>query len=288
MKKIITFFAVLAALTSAAFAGYVPEGYEQVTPDFDVDWSADDYYFDFSYFEENAGTGNDGELGVTVTNWYTNTSDKSGIVVGEPWLFNANSDYCIFFKIDGLTYENVMSRGTVRLCLSGYPTDDLDDFYENGMYEIDEDLRDGIYGEYRVSYGKDFAEDDASFEANLRDFVENGVVISFADIANQFDSRYGDKTGWGWHSGMYDRYPDGNFIITGVRVEITSETDWDPYPYQPGVSKPITYLPTGTTNTVQLRLVRKTPEAEIPEPAAYAYGVMGLVSLVGMKKRFGK
>ena len=29
-------------------------------------------------------------------------------------------------------------------------------------------------------------------------------------------------------------------------------------------------------------------ETEVPEPATYAYGVMGLVSLIGMKKRFGK
>ncbi|MBO7392738.1 MAG: hypothetical protein J6U98_00890, partial [Abditibacteriota bacterium] len=32
------------------------------------------------------------------------------------------------------------------------------------------------------------------------------------------------------------------------------------------------------------------PEEEtvLPEPASYAYGIMGLVSVLGMKKRFGK
>ncbi|MBP5738355.1 MAG: PEP-CTERM sorting domain-containing protein [Abditibacteriota bacterium] len=286
MKKVITFFAVLAALTSAAFAGYVPEGYEQVYPDFDVDWSGDFDWFDYSYFESN-DDGN-GELGVSVTPWVYNHIDKSGLVTGEKWLFNANSDYSIYFKIDDITYDNIRARGEIHLYLCGYPSDDPEELYEGSVFEDEDDeLRDGIFGEYRVSYGKDNAWTAEAYAANITDFVENGVVISFADILQQ-GLDYGATEGVGWHAGMRQQYPDGNYWITAVRVEVYSQTDWDTGTYIPGTSKAIEYLPADHTYPVELRLVRKIPQTEVPEPATYAYGLMGLASVFGLKRRIKK
>ncbi len=291
MKKFIAILAVLALAMSAASAAFAGgpidwSKYEVLTPEFDVDWSDEDYYFDFSFFEENL-SGND--LGATITNWYKNTTDKSGVVTGDSWFFNANSDYLIYFKIDDLLFQNVGPRGDVILYFSGLPLNEDWGYDDEYCYDYDEDLRDGVYGEYRVSMGTIDSEYGDVGEDNMRDFFENGVIFSFADIAAQEDLL--GSEGAGWHAGMDDQYPDGNYMITGLRVEVYSQTDWEPYPYQPGVSQAFIYLPIGTTTPVHVMLVRKLPEpepVEIPEPASYAYGVMGLVSLIGMKKRFGK
>ncbi len=48
-----------------------------------------------------------------------------------------------------------------------------------------------------------------------------------------------------------------------------------------------TYLPAGGKFTATFAKVNK-PETVVPEPASIAYGALGIVSMLGMKRRFGK
>ena len=99
-----------------------------------------------------------------------------------------------------------------------------------------------------------------------------------------------------------DQNPNGVFAgLQGqlVKLQIGNAVKGSDYAFEPYLGMTITEMTVNIYNSkanqanpvgMQLTadIVDNNAEAEVPEPATYAYGVMGLASLLGMKRRIKK
>ena len=131
------------------------------------------------------------------------------------------------------------------------------------------------------------------FTVTLAGLGDGDVTASADDFLNvylHFGNRY-----------LYYALPwTGNGTYTFTAEDILSELSYPPsegaevsyvniYVGDPQGSE-LAQLKPGASGRVSFFVVpeEETPETELPEPGVCAYGAMGLVSFIGMKKRFGK
>ena len=225
---------------------------------FDVNWENERNVNEYSpRTVSNFGTGNEGNIGFVTDiinrDYYGNTLDLrlTGLTEGT-WLLNENTD--VNFSIGGL--ENI-------------------DWAElNGL--------DGSYG-------------DPSYIT---------IGMTFVEPVVEDDPELGGDGPWGgYYDPMASNYDFdialdfgmtvGDFIACGLNIKGSD------YAFEPYLGMTITEMTVNIhnekanqTNPVGMQLtadiVDNNAEAEVPEPATYAYGVMGLASLLGMKRRIKK
>ena len=113
----------------------------------------------------------------------------------------------------------------------------------------------------------------------MKDCFENGVFITYQDIVADREV-YSDS----------EDSKDTRVAAVGVQVQAQPKKSYDPASKKYGVQmySSETTLPDGREGRIYLSSMNKSSQAEIPEPATYAYGLMGLASVFGLKRRIRK